>query len=428
MKTKPKATKTTDSAFQFHNKVLHVDGVSLADVAAEFSTPAYVYSRQQIVNAYTQYDSAFPTTNHLVCYSVKANPARAILETFASLGAGFDIVSGGELARVLQAGGDAERIIFSGVGKMDDELDAALAAGIRCFNIESASELNRLDQLARKQNRKAPIAFRVNPGIATDTHPHIATGGSDHKFGIPRSQIPGLAAAAASLSSVSLQGLAMHIGSQMTDLEPLVVAATDLRELAGELRASGIGLKHLDLGGGLGVGDQAPARQDYVAALTGVFGKEDSYEIVIEPGRSLVAASGVLLTRVLQIKHSDAKSFVIVDSGMNDLLRPALYGAHHDIVNVDSSGKPPVGTYDVVGPICETADTLGSGRRLAVREGSVLAIMDTGAYGATMSSHYNSRPRCAEIMIDNGVARLSRQRETIDELSRKEKFMTQKKQ
>ncbi|NNF66714.1 MAG: diaminopimelate decarboxylase [Gammaproteobacteria bacterium] len=405
---------------------LSVDGVSLSDIAAEFGTPAYVYSAQQIVSAYRQYDRAFGTHKHLVCYAVKANPANSILSILANESAGFDIVSGGELIRVLQAGGDPANIIFSGVGKMDDEINAALDVGIRSINVESASELMRLDRLAREKKLCVPIALRVNPDVTADTHPHIATGGSEHKFGIPAAQIVALAARAKEMQGVALHGLAMHIGSQITDLQPLLSATKALRQMALELRKHGIDICRLDLGGGLGVSSVAPARESYVSALLDVFKDGDDFEYVIEPGRSMVADAGVLLCRVIQLKQNEQKSFAIVDAGMNDFMRPTLYDAYHEILNVSHSNRAPVASYDVVGPICESGDTLGKNRRLAVREGSLLAIMSAGAYGATMSSHYNSRPRCAEITIEDGKACLTRQRETMADLCRNEKFMTHK--
>ena len=400
------------------------DGLSLAEIADKQKTPVYVYCGRHIVETYQAYDAAFGQRSHLVCYAVKANPAHAILAALAKVGAGFDIVSGGELTRVLGAGGDPARIVFAGVGKMDDELEAALDAGIRSFNVESHAELHRLNTLAQRKHCVAPVALRVNPDIPADTHPHIATGDAKHKFGISQQQIAPLAAATASLPGIALHGLAMHIGSQITALAPFADAAKRLRALAIELRKTGINLKHVDLGGGLGVGKEAPTIPDYVGTLTKLFPADDCLELIIEPGRSIVAHAGVLVTSVVRLKHGDEHSFAIVDAGMNDLLRPALYGAYHDIVNVDATAKPPTGTYDIVGPVCETSDTLGARRRLAIREGSVLAIMGVGAYGATMSSHYNSRPRCPEIMVESGVARLTRQRETVEELSRNEKFMT----
>lgn len=424
MMKKAASPNSSTEAFRFRNGSLHADGIDLTEIARLYGTPGYVYCRRAIVSRFRQFTAAFGDSRHMICYAVKANPATAIISTLARAGAGFDIVSGGELARVLEGGGTADRVVFSGVGKMDEEIEAALDAGIRSFNIESPAELQRLNQLALRRGAVAPVALRVNPDVTASTHPHISTGGSNHKFGITQQQVAGLAAQMQAMRGVALKGLAMHIGSQIEQLGPLIAAAGRLCWLVDELRETGISLDHVDLGGGLGIGPAAPAIGDYVSALTEVFRQHPDLEIVIEPGRSMVARAGVLLTRVVRIKHNEVKSFAVVDAGMNDLLRPALYQAHHDIINVETNGAPPSGTYDIVGPVCETGDTLGSWRRLAIREGSLLAIMDAGAYGAAMSSHYNSRPRCTEVMIDDNIARLTRQRETLADLGRQEKFMT----
>ncbi len=419
-RTRTKSRKP-EPVFGYLDGVLSAGRFALPGLARDFGTPAYIYLEDSLVAHYREYDRAFGNRPHLVCYAVKANPARSVLAPLAAAGAGFDIVSAGELAQVLAAGGQPGRIVFSGVGKRDDEIEAALDAKIRCFNVESAAELRQVDRLARRRNCVAPVALRVNPDITAQTHRHIATGGDNHKFGIPQGQVPGLATAATAMHGISLDGLAMHIGSQITDLGPLIAAAGRLRQLAADL-ATIATIRHIDLGGGLGIGPRAPDRTTYVNALCEVFA-DTGFELAIEPGRSIVGPAGVLLTRVTRIKHGYGRSFAICDAGMNDLLRPALYDAYHQILVVDQTNRAPSATYEVAGPVCETGDTLGSRRRLAIREGSLLAIMDAGAYGATMSSHYNSRPRCCEITVDGEGARLTRQRETVAELGRNEVFM-----
>lgn len=397
--------------------VLHLDGIGLDAVATRYETPCFVYDASQITDAYRAYEHAVGTRGR-VCYAVKANPSRAILAHLARLGAGFDIVAGGEMARVLAAGGDPAAIVFSGVGKTDEEMRAALAAGVGCFNVESHSELRRLAAIVASTGHAANVALRVNPDVDAATHRHIATGSSRHKFGIAQDSARALALEAARLPGITLVGLAMHIGSQIVDPTPIAAAARGLAKMARELRAQGVAIRHLDLGGGLGVGQGAPAIADYVALLLDAVGED--FDIVLEPGRSIVAEAGVLLTRVVCIKHNAERSFAVVDAGMNDFLRPALYDAWHDIVVVDERDAAPCASYEIVGPVCESADTLGHARRLALREGSLLALLQAGAYGATMSSNYNSRPFCAEVFVTQGSARLVRTRETLQDMTRNE--------
>ncbi len=414
MKTK---TPPKEDGLERRDGILHFDGADLEAVATRVGTPCYVYSRSLIERAWQRYSDALGDAGQ-VCYAVKANPARAILHCLARLGAGFDIVSTGEMQRVLAAGGQPGSIVFVGVGKRDDEILAALDAGVGTFNVESQPELERLSQLASDKGVIATAVLRVNPDVTADTHRHIATGGGHHKFGIAQRDVPALARAAARLPAVKLDGLAMHIGSQIEELDSLIEAATRLVSLADELSDAGIVIEHLDLGGGLGVGPNAPAIEDYVAALKKTAGA--GYRLTVEPGRSLVAEAGLMLTSVVRIKGGHQRDFAIVDAGMNDFLRPALYDAWHDIVSVVERERLPVRRYDVVGPVCETADTLGNDRELAVRERSLLAVLHAGAYGATMGSHYNSRPRCAEVMISNGVAHVIRAPETVADLMRLE--------
>ena len=414
MRTK---TLADHAGLERRDGILHFDGADLDAVARRVGTPCYVYSRTLIEQAWQRYSDALGGAGR-VCYAVKANPSRAILHCLARKGAGFDIVSAGEMERVLAAGGQAASIIFAGVGKRDDEVLAALDAGVGVFNVESREELERLSHLAAGAGATATVALRVNPDVTADTHRHIATGGGHHKFGVAQAEVPALARAAAALPAIDLNGLAMHIGSQIEELDSIIEATGRLVTLADELNDAGIGIEHLDLGGGLGVGPDAPTIEDYVAALKAAAG--DRYRLALEPGRSLVADAGLLLTSVVRIKRGTGRHFAIVDAGMNDFLRPALYDAWHDIVCVTGRERLPSRRYDVVGHVCETADTLGNDRELAVREQSLLAVLHAGAYGATMSSHYNSRPRCAEVMISDGTAHVIRAPETVADLMRLE--------
>lgn len=413
------------TALRYVGGALQMEQADLAAVAAEFGTPCYVYSRAAIEAAYKAYDAAFEQRPHRICYAVKANSNLAVLNLLARLGAGFDVVSGGELARVLRAGGDAGRVVFSGVGKRADELRAALAAGIGCFNVESAAELERLNRVAMDMGLRAPLALRVNPDVDARTHPYISTGLRQNKFGIPAAEAPALYRHAAGLPGVQVCGIACHIGSQLTDLAPLAEAVARVAALRQALLDQGMAIEHVDLGGGLGIAyenEAVPSHADYVAAISAPFAGS-GVSISIEPGRSIVGPAGVLLTRVEYLKPGAERSFAIVDAAMNDLLRPALYDAHHAVLPLRDSGAEPA-QWDLVGPVCESGDFLARGRFLALAEGDLLALRDAGAYGFVMSSNYNSRPRPAEVLVDGARVHLVRARETQDDLWRGEMMPT----
>ncbi|MEW6118677.1 MAG: diaminopimelate decarboxylase [Pseudomonadota bacterium] len=392
---------------------LHVEGVSLEALAARFGTPLYVYSRAALEAAWQAWAEAFAATPHLVCYAVKANSSLTILNLFARLGSGFDIVSGGELARVLAAGGDPAKVVFSGVGKTEDEMRTALDAGILCFNVESESELHRLNRVAGETGKRAPVSFRVNPDVDPKTHPYISTGLKENKFGVAIAEAPRLYRLAAGLPNLEVVGVDCHIGSQLTDLSPLADAADRVLALVEALAAEGIALHHIDLGGGVGIryrDETPPDLAAYGRVLAQKFaGRRE--KLLVEPGRSLVGNAGLLLARVEYLKPGEDKNFAIVDAAMNDLMRPALYEAFHDIVAVRPR-ETPTRRYDIVGPICETGDFLGFARDLAIGEGDLLALLSAGAYGMSMASNYNSRPRAAEVLIDKNEIHLIRERET----------------
>jgi diaminopimelate decarboxylase len=404
---------------------LHVEGVALTEIAARFGTPCYVYSRSALTKAYATYRAALQAhglaDRSLICYAVKANSNLAILNLFARLGAGFDIVSGGELARVLAAGGTADKIVFSGVGKSRAEMRAALEAGIHCFNVESASELGQLSDVAGSVGRRAPVSLRVNPDVDAKTHPYIATGLKNTKFGVAFGQAFDLYRRAAALPHIAVKGIDCHIGSQLLDPAPAAEAADKVLALVDRLAAAGIALEHIDLGGGMGIQyrreEPAPAVADYLAPmLARLAGRGE--KLVFEPGRSLVGNAGLLLTRVEVLKPGEEKHFAVVDAAMNDLMRPALYNAWHDIVKV-GSGETATGSampYEIVGPVCESGDFLGHDRQLALHEGDLLAVLSAGAYGMSMASNYNTRPRAAEVMIDGTEAHLIRRREELAQL------------
>ncbi len=392
---------------------LHLEGVALDTLAERFGTPLYVYSKAALESAYQAYAQAFAKTPHLICYAVKANSSLAILNLFARLGAGFDIVSGGELMRVLAAGGDPGKIVFSGVGKTADEMRAALKAGILCFNVESVSELHRLNRVAGEEGRVAPVSFRVNPDVDPKTHPYISTGLKENKFGVPIGDAPALYRLAAGLPHLKITGIDCHIGSQLTDLSPLADAAKRVLALVDTLSKEGITLHHIDLGGGVGIrynDETPPDLEAYGQTLAALFAGRHE-KLLLEPGRSLVGNAGLLLTRVEYLKPGEDKNFAIVDAAMNDLMRPALYEAYHGIVAVNQKKAAPQ-RYDIVGPICETGDFIGFARDLAIDEGDLLAILSAGAYGMSMASNYNSRPRAAEILIDRNEIHVIRERET----------------
>jgi diaminopimelate decarboxylase len=399
---------------------LHLESVPLAEIARTYGTPCYVYSRCALENAYRSYLDALAGRDALICYAVKANSNLAILNLFARLGAGFDIVSGGELARVLASGGDLGKVVFSGVGKTRAEMREALAAGIYCFNVESASELEHLNGVAVELARRAPIALRVNPDVDPKTHPYIATGLKSSKFGVAIGDALALYRRAHELPGIAIRGLACHIGSQLLDPAPIAEAAAKIVELADALGRDGIALEHLDLGGGKGIQYRAdepvPQTADYLAPLLAALAGRGE-RLLFEPGRSLVGEAGLLLTRVETVKSGGEKNFAVVDAAMNDLARPALYDAWHDIVAVAAPADGETASiYDIVGPVCESGDFLGHGRRLSLAEGQLLAVLGAGAYGMAMSSNYNSRPRAAEILVSGAHADLIRRRETVEQL------------
>ena len=408
------------SPFQYRNDELHAEGVPLAQIAERYGTPCYVYSRAALTEACRAFDAAFGARDHLVCYAVKANSTLAVLNLLARLGMGFDIVSGGELQRVLAAGGDPRKVVFSGVGKTAEEMRGALSAGILCFNVESASELARLDSVAGQAGKTAAISLRVNPDVDPRTHPYIATGLRQNKFGIPYEEAFDLYQAARRMHHIEIAGVGCHIGSQLTDVEPFTAALERILELADRLLSAGIALRQVDVGGGLGIRyrDEAPPPvAAYAAALIGRLGQR-ALKILLEPGRAVAGPAGVLLTRVEYLKHGSERNFAVVDAAMNDLMRPALYDAWHEVLPVIRAGGGQI--YDVVGPVCESGDFLAKDRRLAVHEGSLLAVMTAGAYGMSMSSNYNTRPRAAEVMVDGAQAHLVREREAVSELMARE--------
>ena len=412
------------TAFTYRDGELHAENVPLSAIAAQFGTPSYVYSRAALEGAYREYDEAFAGFDHLVCYALKANSNLAILSLFARLGSGFDIVSGGELARVLAAGGDPRKIVFSGVGKTEREIGQALDAGILCFNVESEAELARIDAVASAAGKRAPISFRVNPDVDPKTHPYIATGLKDSKFGVAFDDARELYRRATTLPGVAVQGIDMHIGSQITELEPYREAVVKMLDLVDALRGDGIALSHVDLGGGLGIRyrDEHPVRvSEYAQMVRDLFeGREE--RLLFEPGRRLVGAAGILLTRVEFLKPGDGRSFAIVDAAMNDLLRPSLYDAWHPVDAV----RPRAGRvveWEIVGPICESGDFLAHARHLALAPGDLLAIGAAGAYGHVMSSNYNSRPRACEVIVDDSRTHLVRRREDVADLMRHESLL-----
>jgi diaminopimelate decarboxylase len=405
---------------------LALDGVPLRRIAGEFGTPCYVYSRASIEAAFDAFDAGLAAVEHLVCYAVKANSNLAVLDILARRGAGFDIVSGGELARVLAAGGGADRVIFSGVGKTEVEMRSALAAGIRCFNVESEPELDRLDAAAAALGKVAPVSLRINPDVDARTHPYISTGLAGNKFGIPHERALDAYRHAAALRNLRVVGIGCHIGSQLLDTSPLEEALEKVLELVAALEASGIALEHLDLGGGFGIQyraeERAPDVRAYCERLAARLAGR-GFLVMLEPGRAIVGQAGLLLTRVEYLKLDKAKRFAVVDASMSELIRPPLYDAYHEIVAV-GPGRAPAARFDVVGPVCESTDVLGVDRTLAVEVGDLLAILSAGAYGMVMASNYNARPRPPEVLVDAGRAIEIRARETIESLFSLEKRLS----
>ncbi len=414
-----------NAPFQLKNNTLYAEDVSLAQLAQQHGTPLYVYSRSELENRWLAFDQAFGTQPHLVCYAVKTNSNIAVLNVLAKLGAGFDIVSQGELERVLRAGGDPAKVVFSGVAKQSAEIERALEVGIRCFNIESHAELDRIQAVAERMDKIADVSIRVNPDVDAKTHPYISTGLKDNKFGVDINTAPELYADASACSHVNPVGIDCHIGSQLTEIAPFVDALERVMNLRAELAEMGIDIHHLDLGGGLGIqytDETPPAIADYIQALISKL-NDDKVEVIIEPGRAIAGNAGVLLTEVEFLKPTEHKNFAIIDAAMNDLIRPALYEAYQEIVPVTPRSDGLDAKWDLVGPVCETGDFLGKDRQLNLQQGDLLAVMSSGAYGFTMSSNYNSRPRAAEIMVQNDRADVIRPRETYEDLMGSEQLI-----
>lgn len=405
--------------FNYRQQQLFAEEVPVAEVVSQFGTPCYIYSRATIERHWRAFDEAFADHPHLICYAVKANSNLAILNLMARLGSGFDIVSLGEMRRVLAAGGSPNKIVFSGVGKREDEIRAALEAGIRCFNVEVSGELDRINRLAQELGVVAPVSFRVNPDVDAKTHPYISTGLKENKFGIDIEQALHEYRRAAEMSNIKVVGIDCHIGSQLTETAPFLDALQRVLALVDQLAAEGIQLQHLDLGGGLGIryrDEQPPLPDEYIAALLQQLDGRD-FEIMLEPGRAIVGNAGILLTKVEYLKPTAGKNFAIVDAAMNDLVRPSLYSAWQEIIPVDAAVSDVESlSWDIVGPVCETGDFLGKDRELKLKAGDLLAVRSSGAYGFTMSSNYNSRPRPAEVMVDGEQIHLIRSRETLEQL------------
>ncbi|MBO1255878.1 diaminopimelate decarboxylase [Alteromonas sp. 5E99-2] len=409
--------------FNYKGDSLFAEDVNVSDIAAKFGTPTYVYSKATFERHWHAFNNALASHNHLICYAVKANSNIGVLNVLARLGSGFDIVSAGELARVIEAGGDPSKVVFSGVAKQEGEIKEALEAGIKCFNVESHPELDRINSVAASMGVMAPISLRINPDVDAKTHPYISTGLKSNKFGIAAEQAVASYKYAKSLSNLAITGMDCHIGSQLTELSPFEDALDKLLVLVDELAELDIHIKHLDLGGGLGVKYQdetPPDLDEYAARLANKVAGRPDLTLILEPGRAIAANAGILITQVEFIKQGEEKHFAIVDAAMNDLLRPALYSAWQDIIPLNKASSAEKSTYDVVGPICETGDFLGKDRELCIVPGDYLAVRSAGAYGFAMASNYNSRCKAAEIMVDGAVAHVVRERETRSDLWRGE--------
>ena len=405
--------------FQYKNEQLYVEDLPVKQLAEEFGTPLYIYSRATLERHWHAFDSALGKHPHLICYAVKANSNIGILNVMAKLGSGFDIVSQGELERVLAAGGDASKVVFSGVAKSRAEIMRALEVGIHCFNVESVAELHHINQIAGEMEKIAPISLRVNPDVDAHTHPYISTGLKENKFRVSVDEAREVYKLAATLPHVKITGMDCHIGSQLTELQPFLDATDRLIRLMEQLKEDGITLKHLDLGGGLGVtytDETPPHPSDYATTLLNKLKNYEDLEIILEPGRAIAANAGILLAKVQYLKSNESRNFAITDTGMNDMIRPALYEAYMNIIEIDRTLGREKAIYDVVGPVCETSDFLGKQRKLAIAEGDYIAQRSAGAYGASMSSNYNSRPRTAEVLVDGDKAHLIRRRESLSEL------------
>ncbi len=411
--------------FEYRNGELHCEEVPIAELAEVYGTPLFVYSRATLERHWHAFDNALDGHDHLVCYAVKANSNLAVLNLLARLGSGFDIVSGGELRRVLQAGGEPRRIVFSGVGKLADEIEAALEVDILCFNVESEQELHRIDAIAGRMGKRARVSFRVNPDVDARTHPYISTGLKENKFGVAFADAEKVYRQAAALEHIDVIGMDCHIGSQLTEMSPYIDALDRLLELIAKLRTQGIAIDHLDLGGGLGIryrDEQPPLPADWASALherlQGFGGT-----ILIEPGRAIAGNAGILVSRVNYLKHGADKNFAVIDAAMNDLIRPSLYGAWQEIIRVVEATEAPLETYDVVGAICESGDFLGKDRELGLEQNDLLAIRSSGAYAFGMASNYNTRTRAAEVMVDGEAHFCVRQRERFEDLVRGESLL-----
>ncbi len=404
--------------FKYKGSDLYVENVKIIEIIKRHGTPCFIYSKSSITEQFTSYKKSFKEHPHLICYAVKANSNLSILNHLVRLGSGFDIVSGGELKRVLAAGGDPKKVVFSGIGKSEAEISLALDMGIYCFNVESLDELDRIQKICGQKKVIANISLRVNPDVDAETHPYISTGLKENKFGIAWTDVIHTYKKASQLQNLSVIGIDCHIGSQITSTFPFIDSVKKILGLADDLEKLGIPIRHFDFGGGLGIRyekEAPPSPKDWVRGLLSEVGMR-KIKVILEPGRSIVGSSGVLVTKIEYLKKGETKNFLIVDAAMNDLLRPALYNSHHDIISIDKKGRSTETEYDVVGPICETADFLGKKRKLDVKNGDYLAILDAGAYAMSMSSNYNSRVRPPEIMVDNEVISLIKPREKLEEL------------
>ena len=410
--------------FNYKGDSLFAEDITVTDIAAQYGTPCFIYSRATLERHYRVYAEALAGHPHKICFAVKANSNLGVLNVLARLGAGFDIVSGGELDRVLVAGGDASNIIFSGLGKTTNEIRKGLEVGIHCFNVESEAELTRINEVAQVEGKVAPISVRVNPDVDAGTHPYISTGLKENKFGIPAENAIDLYRSAAKMDGINITGIDFHIGSQLTTVEPFLDAIDHILEMVDELDEEGIKISHFDMGGGLGVsyGEEVPPHPSELIALVQEKFTDREMEIVVEPGRSIAANAGIFVTRIEYLKNNEHKKFAIVDGAMNDLIRPALYSAWQEIIPVEKSSEAAA-IYDVVGPICESSDFLGKDRELSIAAGDLLAVRSAGAYGFVMSSNYNTRPRAAEIMVDCSNSYLVRERETVAELFANENML-----
>jgi diaminopimelate decarboxylase len=411
--------------FSYQNQILHAESVAITDLMDAYGSPLYIYSRTDIENNWREFDQAFGAHPHLVCYAVKANSNLAVLSVLAKCGAGFDIVSIGELERVLAAGGEAGKCVFSGVAKTIIEIERALEVGVRCFNVESVSELKRIETVAKSKGKQAPISIRVNPEVDAKTHPYISTGLKENKFGVDMNNAVDLYQQAQNSEHLSVQGLDCHIGSQITEVSPFLDALDKVLDLLKQLNNTGINIQHLDLGGGVGIDYEGNETINIQAYIDAIVSKVGNTEIILEPGRAIVGNAGIFVVKVEFLKQNSEYSFAIVDGAMNDLLRPSFYNAYHQVLPIQENARGTQANWDLVGPICETGDFLAKDRYLSLSAGDYLALMSAGAYGFVMSSNYNSRPRVAEIMVAGNSHQCVRQRETIEDLFTKERLYEQ---